>query len=293
MTYRTEFYKDINEFYEIAVPFLLANEIENSLQLMLLNNLKKNINRYGDVTPILCAIYEDDNIKLISLRTPPYNQVLSYTNDLKTIDLLVDALNKQNAELPGVLGFKEGVKRFAKLWCAINSVSSRVTTNERLYKLENVAEETLGKRKFVKAANSYESLILKWGREFILEALPDRTPEMIEKSLEHFPSDISEGRIFLLFDNDIPVSMARKAGESINGNAINAVYTPPSLRRKGYATECVARLSKLLLEQGYKHCFLFTDLSNPTSNSIYQKIGYRPVIDVDEIHFVNTLNSNP
>ncbi|MFX1324058.1 MAG: GNAT family N-acetyltransferase [Promethearchaeota archaeon] len=293
MTYRAEFFKDVNEFYEIALPFLLEKEIENSLQLMLLNNLKKNINRYGDVTPILSALYEDDNIRLISLRTPPYNQIISFTNDLKTIDILVDALNKQNAEVPGALGFREGVERFAKLWCDIKSVSSRVVRNERLYKLEKVEEETLGKRKFVKAKNSHENLILKWGREFMLEALPDRTPEMIERSLEHFASDISEGRIFLLFDNDIPVSMARKAGESINGNAINAVYTPPSLRRKGYATECVAKLSKLLLEQGYKHCFLFTDLSNPTSNSIYQKIGYRPVIDVDEIHFLNTQNCNP
>jgi predicted GNAT family acetyltransferase len=30
---------------------------------------------------------------------------------------------------------------------------------------------------------------------------------------------------------------------------------------------------------------LFTDLANPTSNSIYQKIGYRPVFDICEIEF--------
>ncbi|MHA2392537.1 MAG: GNAT family N-acetyltransferase [Promethearchaeota archaeon] len=288
MTLKAEFYEDFKEFYEIAIPFLLEKEIENSLQLMLLNSLKENIARYGDIPPILCAIYEDDNIKLVSLRTPPYNQVLSYTNDVKTIDTLVNALNKRKTELPGVLGFKEAVERFANLWCEIKSVSSRIAINERLYTLVEVSEETLGKRKFAKATESHESLILQWGREFILEAIPHRTSEMIERSLEQLKKAISEGNIFFLLDNNTPVSMVRRAGKSVNGIAINQVYTPPALRRKGYATECVAKLSNLLLEEGYEYCFLFTDLSNPTSNSIYQKIGYRPVIDVDEIHFINT-----
>ena len=31
---------------------------------------------------------------------------------------------------------------------------------------------------------------------------------------------------------------------------------------------------------------LFTDLSNPTSNYIYQAIGYKPVCDVDEYKFL-------
>ena len=47
----------------------------------------------------------------------------------------------------------------------------------------------------------------------------------------------------------------------------------------------VAALSQLLLDSGRKFCFLFTDLSNPTSNHIYQAIGYRPVCDVDEYRF--------
>ncbi|NVM19316.1 MAG: hypothetical protein HWN80_16540 [Candidatus Lokiarchaeota archaeon] len=63
--------------------------------------------------------------------------------------------------------------------------------------------------------------------------------------------------------------------------------TPPSLRRIGYTTECVAILSKLLLEEGNKYCFLFTDFSNSTSNSIYQKIGYRPVIDENHYKFLS------
>lgn len=232
MNLEARFYDDINEFYDIAFPFLLKREVENGLQLSILNSLKKNIERYGEEPPVLCTVNENDDIKLISLRTPPYNQVLSYTDDLETIDLLINALIKRKDNLPGVLGFKEGAKKFSKLWCEIKDVKSKIIRNERLYKLELVAEETLGNNKFSKATDSHEKIVLQWGRVFMLEALPDRASEMIERSLEQLRKDLSDGSIFLLFDKNVPVSMARKAGKSVNGIAVNLVYTPPSLRRK-------------------------------------------------------------
>ena len=61
---------------------------------------------------------------------------------------------------------------------------------------------------------------------------------------------------------------------------IGFVYTPKEERGKGYASACVAAASEKALETGYKFCCLFTDLGNPTSNSIYQRIGYNPVTDV-------------
>ncbi|MFW5729522.1 MAG: GNAT family N-acetyltransferase [Spirochaetota bacterium] len=57
------------------------------------------------------------------------------------------------------------------------------------------------------------------------------------------------------------------------------MYTPKAHRRHGYARACVAELTARLIEAGRQFCFLFTDLSNPTSNKIYQQIGYRPVSD--------------
>ena len=79
--------------------------------------------------------------------------------------------------------------------------------------------------------------------------------------------------------------MAGCTGWTPRGVRINAVYTPPQSRRRGYASACVAALSQLLLGAGRQFCFLFTDLANPTSNRIYQQIGYRAVCDVDEYAF--------
>lgn len=60
---------------------------------------------------------------------------------------------------------------------------------------------------------------------------------------------------------------------------------PPALRGCGYASAAVATLSERLLASGRSRIFLFTDRSNPTSNSIYQRIGYRPVCDADQYRF--------
>ena len=76
-----------------------------------------------------------------------------------------------------------------------------------------------------------------------------------------------------------PVSLAGHAGETPNGARVGPVYTPPELRGRGYASALTAALTEQLLERR-RFCFLFTDLANPTSNSIYQRIGYRPVTDV-------------
>jgi uncharacterized protein len=59
----------------------------------------------------------------------------------------------------------------------------------------------------------------------------------------------------------------------------------PEHRRQGYASAAVAALSQRMLDAGRKYCMLFTDLTNPTSNSIYQAIGYRPVSDYASYHF--------
>ena len=82
-----------------------------------------------------------------------------------------------------------------------------------------------------------------------------------------------------------PVSMAGYSGPTPNGIRIGAVYTPKDQRRKGYASACTAGLSQHLLDLGFQFCFLFTDLLNPTSNHIYQQIGFEPVSDVDQYSF--------
>jgi predicted GNAT family acetyltransferase len=69
------------------------------------------------------------------------------------------------------------------------------------------------------------------------------------------------------------------------GARIGPVYTPPELRGNGYATALVAAASQEQLDAGEPACFLGTDLANPTSNAIYQRIGYEWVCEAIDLRF--------
>ncbi|MFX1358312.1 MAG: GNAT family N-acetyltransferase [Promethearchaeota archaeon] len=283
---KVEFHDDAKKFYDLVNSFLVEHEAENNIILAILTTIIEFPERYGKEKPDLVTVIDDEKIKLILIRTPPFNPILSYTDDINTLDFLVEDFIKKGIQIPGLFGCKEIAKKFVKLWCAAKDLTYKLVMNERIYKLERVSEEAIGNCECIIVGMAFKDLILKWAREFIIEALPHEKEDSIIQSLERIKKDIEEGRIFLLFENGKPVSMARKAGKTPNGNLVNLVYTPPNLRRNGYATELVAHLSKYLLDEGNRYCFLFTDLMNPTSNSIYQKVGYRPVTDYDQYEFI-------
>src|ERR1051325_2553337 len=102
---------------------------------------------------------------------------------------------------------------------------------------------------------------------------------------------ITGGRLFVWKDPQ-PVSMCAWAGPTARGVRVNMVYTPPDLRRRGYASAAVSALTKKLLDSGRRFVFLYTDLSNPTSNKIYQQMGYEPVCGINEVDFEKVSESN-
>ena len=115
---------------------------------------------------------------------------------------------------------------------------------------------------------------------FTEEALPEPPPGSSEEFVDRREED-PDGGIVFWEDGGAVVSMAGFGGLTPNGIRIGPVYTPPELRGRGYASALTAELTQRLLDGGRRFCFLFTDLANPTSNSIYQRIGYEAVSDVD------------
>ena len=70
-----------------------------------------------------------------------------------------------------------------------------------------------------------------------------------------------------------------------NSLRIAPVYTPPQHRRHGYASACTAAACRYILDSGKSFVTLFADLANPTSNHVYQAIGFEPVCDAEMIRF--------
>ena len=93
-------------------------------------------------------------------------------------------------------------------------------------------------------------------------------------------------RTFYVWEVDgRPVSTAGLGGPTPHGLRIGPVYTPPAERGHGYGSAVTAAASQAAFDRGCRFVFLFTSLLNPTSNKIYQAIGYEPVIDVDMVRF--------
>lgn len=76
----------------------------------------------------------------------------------------------------------------------------------------------------------------------------------------------------------VPVSLAVRRPVTAGSARIGPVYTPPEHRGHGYGSAVTAAATADVLGDGGLPV-LFTDLANPTSNKIYQQLGYRPVDD--------------
>jgi predicted GNAT family acetyltransferase len=125
----------------------------------------------------------------------------------------------------------------------------------------------------------------EWVAAFTREAMGPHTPvDAPDAVAERWLSSPARGLYFWEVEGQV-VSMAGTSGPTPNGLRIGAVYTPPEQRRRGYASALVAALSQRILDGGRRFAFLFTDAANPTSNHIYQAIGYEYVCDADEYYF--------
>ena len=122
-------------------------------------------------------------------------------------------------------------------------------------------------------------LLLAWQLAFIEEVALSDDPARIQRV---FARRLEQGMV-RVWDDDGIVSLAGYGDGGTDVARVAPVFTPPEHRRRNYASALVGELSRELFEQGKRAMFLTTDVSNPTSNSTYRKIGYLPA--ADHYHF--------
>jgi uncharacterized protein len=266
-------------FLERAGEFLVAREAEHNLILGLSSRLRLEPRTYGE-DPYLAVVEDDGRVVGAALRTPPHNLVLSELDHNRAIEALLPAVRDEFPSLPGVVGPKERAAQFAAAWQAATGAAARLEIAQRVFRADHADPPRGVSGRMRPYEPSDRELAVRWMDAFVAEALPGSPqPETSEEFVERRERDPDGGLV--LWDDDEPVSLAGYGGLTPNGIRIGPVYTPPELRGRGYGSAVTAALTQQLLDGGRRFCFLFTDLSNPTSNSIYQRIGYRGVSDVD------------
>ncbi|HEY2938284.1 MAG TPA: GNAT family N-acetyltransferase [Gaiellaceae bacterium] len=274
--------RDVDEFLARAGEFLAAREAEHNLILGLSSSLRRQSRMYGE-DPYLAVVEADSQVVAAALRTPPHNLVLSEIDDQDAIEPLVVDVHDVFEALPGLLAPSDVAARFARAWEAATGVGGHRVLAERAFRAERVVPPRRVAGRMRPYRSSDRELAVRWLDAFTAEALPEPPPEPSDRWLDRRLAE-PEGSVVLWEDGE-PVSLAAAGGPTPNGIRIGPVYTPPELRGRGYASALVAELTRVQLEGGRRFCFLFTDLANPTSNRIYQRVGYEPVTDVDQWSF--------
>lgn len=260
--------------------FVAAQEEAHTLLLGLLGRFE----RAGSLTPgELLASVEDQGTVVLVIMLAGGPLVLSDTIHLHAVDLAVRALWDEKVPIERVVGPSGVVGRFIEQWC-LKGGTARLLVRERVFALRQVMP-VQGVKGGMRAIEKEDlPLISRWAREFCQEALPEEpnalrcAQRLIDRRLQA-PTD--EAGLVVWEDERTIRAMAGYSSPTPTGIRVAPVYTPPTLRGQGYASALVAALSQWLLDIGFTHVTLFTDLANPTSNKIYRLVGYRPVVDVD------------
>jgi uncharacterized protein len=271
---------DPGAFRDAAGPLLLADEARHNLALGILSTARAQPTVYPEFHGWVAR--DGDLVVGAALRTPPHNLVLAQPADGEAIGALAAAID---GELPGVVGAVPEVEAFAAAWAELRGLDVSPAFDQRIYALREVAPPD-GVRGAVRLAGVADRpLLLEWTDAFVREALHDEDDAArVERSVDARLGTTEAG--FGIWEVDgRPASLAGFGGSTPNGIRIGPVYTPAEHRNHGYGTAVTAAVSQLLLERGHRFCFLYTDLANPTSNAMYQRIGYEPVCDSRELAF--------
>lgn len=269
-------YESMGSFKNEVVPFLEEHEAENSLILGLLLNVKK------EAAPrLMAAIKEEGKLVLVLFQTIPRHIVLSKPGDLEAAEaarIMIDVLD----EIPGFIGEKEFTTQLAEEITKINGRHSKVFMQQRIYQLKELEKLPRDDGRLVKVDRRDLDLVIQFVYRFGQDTGETMNMAESEEKAREFL------RMESLYGWEVDgrlISVANIARPTRTNATVNFVYTPADERRKGYATDCVAALTSLLLNKGYLSTTLYTDLDNPTSNKIYMEIGYKPIMDSNVILF--------
>ncbi len=277
-------FDDPEIFYTRIEPYLLPHEAEHNLTFGLMAYLRQDRARFAD--RVMALVEDQGAVQLVGLQTDPnHGLTLSLAAAPEAITLLAKQFHAAGMTFPGVNAPAQVSDAFAQEWTRLTGKTAHLVVPLRTFKLEKVEPVTGVPGHLRRATPDDRDLLARWELAFMREALPEETATLADAEATIDLGLTFDQRGLYVWDDGGAVSYTAYKGPTLHGMRIGPVYTPPELRGRGYASACVAGVSQMLLDAGRQFCFLFTDLRNPTSNHIYQVIGYQPICDFNQYGF--------
>jgi len=258
-----------------ADEFLSSKAVVHNLVLSILHARVA----HADPGRYWIALYGEKTVVGVVVQSPLEYPATLTPMEPRAVLAMVDAIAEAGVTLPGVSGDAATAARFAGQWSERCKSAVKPFQGLRLYELLAVGRVPRTEGHLRQARPEDRSLMILWTRAFQNEIgeFADDTELRVDRGL-------AAGQLWVWDNKGETMSMAVSREPTQGVVRISGVYTPPEKRNRGYAAACVHALSEHLRGSGYR-CILYTDLGNPTSNSIYRRIGYRAIAEALRYRF--------
>ena len=292
MAIRLEFLTDAKEFLDIAGEHLSHDPVQNTVVATIAQRFAGG--EKGTAEDWWLVVHDDREVVGAGMRTAPFapRPVFLLSMPEEAARLLARALYKREEVVYGLNGALPAVRVCAEETARLIGGVTEVVLQTRLFEIQQVVSPARPEGHLRPAASEDCELAVAWWAAFMADA--DEQAGRPPGSSPHEAPNwavvmrrIEGGQLWLWVDGaNCPVHLTAVNPVSFGAARLSPVYTPPGRRGRGYASAAVAEISQRILDQGVRPC-LFTDQANPTSNRIYQALGYRPVTDMADL-VINT-----
>lgn len=271
------FHRSVDDFRAVAEPVYRRDPVAHTVELTLLRSGALP----GD--SLLLTLWDRSSVVGAALQTPPYPLSCSAI-PLDDVEHVAVTVAEARPDLSGVRGEPRTAKAFADAWHAVTGRRGAVVLEERLYRLGRLEPPTNVTGAARTAGPADRALLVDWMERFFVETFGHSRDDAAGETF--LDGAAAKGDVFVLWDIDgAPVSMAMMREPAAGVSRIGPVFTPADGRGRGYGSAVTAAAAGRALDRGVDGVVLFADLANPTSNRIYQAIGFEPVADSVRIDF--------
>jgi predicted GNAT family acetyltransferase len=276
--YAWRFTGDLEEFLGRAGAFLRSQPALHTVQLTVTDRLRKEgPSATGEEAPYFGWLTDEDGtVRATLMRTPPYQLNLTAVT-APAAEALAARLARDGRVIPSAGGPTQTAAAFAAAWERGTGTAARLAMRQRLYRLGTLTPPEPAPPGSARVATADDhALVARWYAQFWVD---------VDEPAGQDPDSWAESRIayggVTLWEtpDGTPVAMAGVTRQVAGQVRVGPVYTPAPLRGRGYAGAATATVSRAALDSGAEEVLLFTDLANPTSNGLYQRLGYRAVAD--------------
>lgn len=265
-------------FLAAAESDLAAAEAENNLILGSAHDLVRRAPIDG-LRPYFSAALDGDRVLMSAFRTLPGKIGVTRCFRSDALRPLAEDAWTACPDTSAVLGPAESADGFTEAFAVVSGRAARRHSRQRIFELTAIDPDGPGvPGEFRPARPDEADLLTRWTDGFFaaINEPGDSRGLVLGR--------MSDSSLFV-WDHQGAVSMAAAAGRTRRTVRVAHVYTPPDQRGHGYATACVAALTKRLLSEGAERCCLYSDVTNNASNAVYRRLGYKPVCDVSRYVF--------